>query len=125
MVKKIKKVTKAKLWSGRFKEKTDRLVDEFNASISFDRRLFRHDIAGSVAHAKMLAKVKVITQGEAKRIVSGLKAIEREIASGRFAFTPEMEDIHMAIEGRLIERIGPVGGSSIRDGPGTIRWPSM
>jgi argininosuccinate lyase len=110
MVKVIKKVTKAKLWSGRFKEKTDRLVDEFNASISFDRRLFRHDIAGSVAHAKMLAKVKVITQGEAKRIISGLKAVEKEIVSGKFTFTPEMEDIHMAIEGRLIERIGPVGG---------------
>jgi len=105
-----KKTTKAKLWAGRFKEKTDRLVDEFNASISFDRRLFRHDIAGSMAHAKMLAEVKVIKKGEAKRIVSALKAIEKEIASGKFVFTSEMEDIHMAVEGRLIERIGPVGG---------------
>ncbi|MFQ5330478.1 MAG: argininosuccinate lyase [Thermodesulfobacteriota bacterium] len=99
-----------KLWSGRFKKAADRLVDEFNASISFDQRLFRHDIAGSIAHAKMLAEVKVVKKGEAKRIVAGLKAIEREIASGKFVFTPEMEDIHMAIEGRLIEKIGPVGG---------------
>jgi len=104
------KSTKSKLWSGRFKQETDRLVDEFNASISFDRRLFMHDIMGSVAHAKMLAKVKIITKKEADKIVAGLRSIEKEIVSGKFVFTAAMEDIHMAIEGRLIEKIGALGG---------------
>jgi len=100
----------SKLWSGRFTETTNKLVEEFNASISFDRRLYRHDIMGSVAHAKMLARVGIITQKEADKIVSGLKAIEKEIEAGRFKFTSDLEDIHMAIEKRLMEKIGSVGG---------------
>ncbi len=99
-----------KSWSGRFTQETNKLVEEFNASISFDKRLYRHDIMGSVAHARMLAKVGIITKKEADKIIAGLKAIEKEIESGKFKFTPDLEDIHMAIEKRLMEKIGPVGG---------------
>ncbi|MEK7773732.1 MAG: argininosuccinate lyase, partial [Deltaproteobacteria bacterium] len=91
-------------------EATDRLVDEFNASISFDRRLYRHDIRGSTAHAAVLADAGILTAKEAKKIIDGLNAVERDISEGRFAFTPEMEDIHMAIEKRLTEKVGPLGG---------------
>ncbi len=101
---------KQKLWSGRFAEDTDRLVEEFNASISFDSRLFRHDIQGSMAHAAALEKAGILSRKELKRITEGLKAVEKEISEGRFAFTPEMEDIHMAVERRLTEKIGPLGG---------------
>jgi len=99
-----------KFWSGRFKESTHRLVDEFNASISFDKRLYKFDIAGGVAHTKALQKARILTKKEAARIISGLKAVEREMASGKFRFTSEIEDIHTAVEKRLIERIGPLGG---------------
>ena len=99
-----------KLWSGRFSEDADRLAEEFNASISFDRRLFRHDIRGSIAHASALEKAGILTRKEAASIIEGLKAVEREISEGRFTFTPEMEDIHMAVERRLTEKIGPLGG---------------
>ncbi|MBI5903501.1 MAG: argininosuccinate lyase [Deltaproteobacteria bacterium] len=101
---------KQKPWSGRFKESTDRLVDEFNASISFDRRLYRHDIRGSIAHASVLADAGILTDKEARKIIEGLKAVEKEISGKRFAFTPEMEDIHMAVEQRLTEKIGTLGG---------------
>jgi len=100
----------SKPWSGRFTEKTDKLVEEFNASISFDKRLYKHDIMGSITHARMLAKVGILTKKEVDKIISGLKAIEKEIVAGKFRFTPDLEDIHMAIEKRLIEKIGPVGG---------------
>ncbi|HBO83862.1 MAG TPA: argininosuccinate lyase [Deltaproteobacteria bacterium] len=100
----------SKLWSGRFTQKTDRLVDEFNSSISFDKRLYKHDIIGSIAHARMLARVGIITKKEADKIISGLKAIQKEIESGKFKFTPNLEDIHMAVEKRLIDKIGAVGG---------------
>src|SRR4030065_1807033 len=99
-----------KPWLGRFTQKTDKLVEEFNASISFDKRLYKHDIIGSIAHARMLAKVGIIKKREAERIISGLKAIEKENEAGKFRFTSDMEDIHMAIEKRLIEKTGPVGG---------------
>ncbi|MBI5048452.1 MAG: argininosuccinate lyase [Deltaproteobacteria bacterium] len=100
----------SKPWSGRFIQKTDKLVEEFNASISFDKRLYRHDIMGSIAHAKMLAKVGVITKKESDKIVGGLKNIEKEIDAGKFVFTYDLEDIHMAIEKRLTEKVGSVGG---------------
>src|SRR3989338_6706619 len=100
----------SKPWSGRFTEKTDKLVEEFNASISFDKRLYKHDIMGSITHARMLAKVGILTKKEVDKIISGLKAIEKEIVAGKFRFTPDLEDIHMAIEKRLIEKVGPVGG---------------
>ncbi len=101
---------KQKLWSGRFTEETDKLVEQFNASISFDKRLFRHDILGSVAHATILKKAGILTKKEADKIIAGLKAIEQEISEGKFKFTPEMEDIHMAVERRLTEKTGPLGG---------------
>ena len=100
----------SKPWSGRFTQETNKLVEEFNASISFDKRLYRYDIMGSITHARMLAKVGIISRKEADKIISGLKAIEKEIKAGRFQFTPDMEDIHMAIEKRLIQKIGSVGG---------------
>ena len=101
---------KQKLWSGRFKEKTHGLAEEFNASISFDARLFRHDISGSVAHTRTLQKAKLLSNKEAGRIIKGLERIEREIASDKFRFTADMEDIHMAVEARLAEIIGPLAG---------------
>ncbi|MBI5886594.1 MAG: argininosuccinate lyase [Deltaproteobacteria bacterium] len=101
---------KKKLWSGRFKEATHGLVDEFNASISFDCRLFRHDIRGSAAHAAALEKAGVLTGPEAGRITRGLAAVEKEMASGGFAWKAGHEDVHMAVEARLIELIGPLGG---------------
>jgi argininosuccinate lyase len=98
---------KIKPWSGRFKKATDKLVEELNASIAFDRRLFRHDIKGSIAHAAVLVRAGVLTKKEAQK---GLKRIDKEIASNKLRFTPDMEDIHMAVERRLIELIGPLGG---------------
>jgi argininosuccinate lyase len=101
---------KQKPWSGRFSKTTDRLAEAFNASISFDKRLFHHDIRGSIAHAKVLQKAGIIKAKEAERITRGLRAVEKEIRSGRLDFTLDVEDIHMAVEKRLIERVGPVGG---------------
>src|SRR3954447_27043037 len=97
-----------KPWGGRFGEKTDRRVEEFSESISFDRRLFEHDIRGSIAHAEMLAHVGLITPDECQQIVRGLSEILAEIEAGRFAFALEREDIHMHIEAALIDRIGDV-----------------
>jgi argininosuccinate lyase len=101
---------KQKAWAGRFAEPTDPLIEEFTSSIGFDRKLARHDIAGSIAHARMLKKVGLLKAGEARQIENGLKTIGREIAEGSFAFDPADEDIHMAVEAGLIETIGPVGG---------------
>jgi argininosuccinate lyase len=99
----------AKLWGGRFSKGTDRLVEELNASIAFDRRLYREDIRGSIAHADMLAKCGIITAAEAGRIAGGLKEILAEIEEGRFEFSVELEDIHMNIERRLTDKIGADG----------------
>ena len=101
---------KQKPWDGRFTEPTDPLIEEFTSSLGFDRKLARHDIAGSIAHARMLKKVGLLKAGEARQIENGLKTIGREIAEGSFAFDPANEDIHMAVEAGLIETIGPVGG---------------
>ncbi|MBI5376753.1 MAG: argininosuccinate lyase [Candidatus Schekmanbacteria bacterium] len=98
-----------KLWGGRFEAATDRIVDEFTASIDFDKRLYRHDIEGNIAHCKMLQKVGIISASECRKITSTLKEIENEIASGKAKFTPEVEDIHMYIEGKLIEKAGETG----------------
>lgn len=104
------KLSKQKPWSGRFGEKTHRLAEEFNASVSFDQRLLSYDVRGSIAHANVLKKAGVIKAREAERIVKGLRAVEKEISSGRLALTAEVEDIHMAVEKRLVEKIGQVGG---------------
>mgnify|MGYP001576762933 FL=1 len=98
-----------KLWSGRFKETTNKLVEEFTASIPFDWKLYKYDIAGSIAHARMLAKKGITKKAEAGKIVKGLKTIEKEIDSGKFRFSIEDEDIHMAVERRLISLIGDTG----------------
>ena len=103
------KNTPKKPWAGRFAQATHKLVEDFTASLPFDRRLYRHDIAGSIAHAKMLAKQGIIPRKDARAIEKGLKAIQREIEAGTFPFDPAQEDIHMAIEQRLTEMIGPAG----------------
>jgi len=95
---------------GRFKKAADKLVTEYTASIPFDWRLYPYDIAGSIAHARMLAKQGIISQKEAETIIKGLKSIQREIEKGEFQFKPELEDIHMNIEARLILKVDEVGG---------------
>lgn len=99
-----------KPWGGRFQEPTDREVEVFTSSIHFDRRLYRHDIEGSIAHARMLAAQKLISRKEEKEILVGLKVILRDLEGGRFRFATDDEDIHMAIEKELIRRIGEAGG---------------
>jgi len=99
-----------KLWGGRFKQSTDALMESFSASISFDKRLYDCDIEGSIAHCKMLARCKIITTAESNKIIKGLKRILRECDEGRFKFSDSLEDIHMNIESRLREIIGPVAG---------------
>jgi argininosuccinate lyase len=98
-----------KPWGGRFADKTDRRVEAFTESISFDRRLFEQDIRGSIAHARMLRRVGLLTDEECRQIERGLLEIRAEIESGRFAFVLEREDIHMHIEAALIERLGDAG----------------
>ena len=101
--------TTSKPWGGRFTESTDAFVEDFTASIGFDQRLYRHDITGSIAHARMLAHVGIITDAEATDIVDGLEQIRTEIEQGEFSWSVGLEDIHMNIEARLIERIGEAG----------------
>jgi len=96
-------------WGGRFDATPDRSTQAFTASIGFDRRLYRYDIRGSIAHASMLAAVGILTAAEKKTITEGLRAIEDEIESGRFTFDVADEDIHMAIERRLIANTGAAG----------------
>nr|HID59334.1 argininosuccinate lyase [Desulfobacterales bacterium] len=95
-------------WGGRFIDKTDQKVAQFTSSIDFDSRLYRYDIKGSIAHCRMLAKQSIISDDEAAQIIEGLQEIEKEIESGEFEFDRDLEDIHMNIESRLIERIGNV-----------------
>ena len=98
-----------KLWSGRFDSDTDALVDELNASIPFDRRLYREDITGSIAHAKMLGKQGIIDPAESEKIVAALGDILRDMEAGRIEFSIENEDIHMTVEKELTARIGDAG----------------
>lgn len=98
-----------KPWGGRFSEGTAKSLEAFGASIQYDCRLYRHDIMGSKAHAKMLAAVGLITAEERDAILQGLDEIGAEIESGRFVFRPELEDIHMNIERALTEKIGDAG----------------
>ncbi len=103
------KADKNTLWSGRFSEATDAFVAQFSASEHFDRRLYREDIRGSKAHARMLAHQGVISQDDADAILEGLDAIAAEIEAGEFPWDPALEDVHMNIEARLTERIGEAG----------------
>lgn len=98
-----------KTWGGRFDEPTEKVVEKFTESVSFDARLYRQDIAASQAHARMLARVGLLTEGEAERIVAALDAIREEIEAGRMQWRVELEDIHTHIERALIERLGDVG----------------
>lgn len=98
-----------KLWKGRFTKASTSSTDEFNASIPFDQRLYKEDIAGSIAHAKMLAKQHILTQEEADTIIRGLTGIRQDIEDGKVTFTIDSEDIHMNIETILTQRIGDVG----------------
>src|ERR1051325_9008137 len=98
-----------KSWQARISESTDKLAASFVESISYDKRLYKHDIAGSIAHATMLAKVGLITDEERTQIEQGLKSIERDIEANNFVFDESLEDIHMVIEAELIKRIGEPG----------------
>ena len=100
----------SKAWAGRFREQTNRLVEDFSRSVAVDRRLYAHDIQGSIAHCRTLEKAGVLTKKETAAIVKGLQSVLRELEQNRFRFLPEDEDIHMAIERRLTEVIGPLGG---------------
>ena len=98
-----------KLWGGRFTKETNELVNNFNASISFDQKFYKQDIQGSIAHAKMLAAQGIISEDEGKQITDGLKGILSDIESGKLEITDEYEDIHTFMEATLIERIGDAG----------------
>ncbi|MDZ7803517.1 argininosuccinate lyase [Thiohalophilus sp.] len=98
-----------KPWAGRFTAPTDAFVEVFTASVGFDKRLYKHDIAGSVAHARMLAHVGVLSESERDTIIEGLRVIEQDIERGEFAWSTTLEDVHMNIEARLTDRIGSVG----------------
>lgn len=108
-------IKQKKPWGGRFHESTNKLVEAFTASIEFDKRLFRYDIEGSIAHAKMLAKQGIITKNDEKVIVTALKDIQQDIGKGNFAFNPEDEDIHMAIEKALTVK-APEAGAKLHAG---------
>ena len=99
-----------KMWGGRFASGPDAIMEEINTSIDFDRHLYRQDIAASKAHAAMLAKQGIITREDAKKIAHGLDTILSEIESGKFDFKRALEDIHMNVESRLAELIGPAAG---------------
>ena len=99
----------AQLWGGRFTKETDKLVYNFNASISFDKRFYAQDIRGSIAHVTMLEKQKILTEGEKGQIIEGLEGILRDVENGTLPITDEYEDIHSFVEANLIERIGDAG----------------
>jgi argininosuccinate lyase len=98
------------MWGGRFSSKPAELMQQINQSITFDKKLYAQDIAGSIAHAKMLAKVKIISENEKKQIINGLSKIKNEIDNNQFNFSIELEDIHLNIESRLKEIIGDTAG---------------
>ena len=99
-----------KLWGGRFEKSTDEMINEFQASISFDKRMYREDIEGSIAHAKMLAAQKIISDDDAQKICEGLEKILSTIDAGEFNFSVALEDIHMNVEAALTDSIGAAGG---------------
>ena len=98
-----------KPWGGRFREATRKSVENFTESLSFDHRLYPYDIWGSIAHARMLGDVGLISKTEADKIITGLKAVEQNIKDSKLDFDPSFEDIHMLVEHMLVEKIGPLG----------------
>jgi argininosuccinate lyase len=99
-----------KLWGGRFTKATDKLVEEYTASIEFDKALWKEDIQGSLAHVEMLGRCGILSADEVRTIQSGLLKVKEKIAAGEVEFSIANEDIHMNIEKMLIDEIGPVGG---------------
>ena len=99
----------AQLWGGRFTKETDKLVYQFNASISFDKKMYRQDIKGSKAHVAMLGKQGILTKEEMEQITKELDAILADVESGKLSITDEYEDIHSFVEANLIDRLGAVG----------------
>src|SRR5665647_206396 len=97
------------LWSGRFEKSMEKIVEEFNASISYDKRLYSYDILGSIAHVTMLAKQGIVSDDDKKLIIKGLEKIKSKIDAGQMEFPTELEDIHMAIESCLIKDLGETG----------------
>ena len=102
----MKQPREKKAWAGRFAEAANPLMEAFTSSLAFDKRLALYDIQGSIAHCKTLGKARVLTAAETTTIVRGLESVKRELDRGRFRFTQQDEDIHMAIERRLTELIG-------------------
>ncbi len=103
-------VSAPKLWAGRFSEETDALVHQFNASLSFDSRLWPFDILGSISHVKMLGECGIIPQADAETIANGLETLGEDLKAGRATLSADAEDVHMAVESLLTERLGPVAG---------------
>ena len=99
----------AQLWGGRFTKETDQLVYNFNASISFDKKLYAQDIRGSIAHVMMLAKQEILTEAEKQQIIEGLEGILNDVEKGKLEITDKYEDIHSFVEANLIDRIGDAG----------------
>lgn len=102
-------MTMAQLWGGRFTKQTDQLVFDFNASITFDKRLFHEDVTGSIVHATMLAKQGILTEEERKRIIEGLTGILEDVDAGKLIIDETQEDVHSFVEATLIDRIGDAG----------------
>jgi argininosuccinate lyase len=100
----------AKAWSGRFTKPTAPIVEAFTSSLEVDRQLYPHDVAGSLAHVRALVRARLLTAVEGRRLTRGLERVRRELDAGRFRFRATDEDIHMAIERRLTELVGPTGG---------------
>ena len=98
------------MWKGRFSQATADLLQQYGESISYDWRLYPHDVAGSIAHARAQVNAGILNKSEFSQIESGLREIEKEISEGKFEFSTELEDIHMNIESALTERIGTTGG---------------
>ena len=98
------------MWGGRFKKSPTKLMQDFNQSISFDKRLYQQDIAASIVHCQMLVKQNIITSDEGDKIIDGLNQVKAEISNGEFKFDIALEDIHMNIEARLKQIIGDVAG---------------
>ena len=99
----------AQLWGGRFTKETDRLVYNFNASISFDKKFYKQDMQGSMAHVRMLAKQGILTKEEQDQILEGIQGILADVENGTLEISEEYEDIHSFVEANLIERIGEPG----------------
>ena len=117
------------LWGGRFAAGPAEIMERINASIGFDRRLHAQDIRGSRAHLDMLEAAGIVSAPDAATIRGGLDRVEQEIAAGRFVFKPQLEDIHMNIEARLAELVGPVAGrlhtGAVAQRPGGDRFPAV